>query len=351
MQLDNLTMIKKADREDALGTIGGSAEQLKFIPTIQQARRQSTKPTNIVLSGMGGSCLAGLIAKQWLNRDYRLSTPFEVTRDYQVPAYINEHSLVICVSVSGNTEETISSLRNAVGKGAKVVVISSGGQLIEIAKEEKLPYVQLDKISQPRYGVPMHLRAITAILAQYGIVDSRPFEELASSYQTVNGFAKQLSADVTADHNQAKQMALAAAGKTVLVYSSSQFSPLAYKWKTSYNENAKNTVWCNEFPEFNHNEFIGWTSHPIEKPFCVVTLRSNLDSARINQRLGLTERLLSGHRPASHDIILPGESYIQQVLCGAILGDISSIYLGLLNGVDPTPVELVERFKKELSRL
>lgn len=352
MQLDNLDMVRRADPEDALGVIGASAEQLKFIPTIKQAQRQTKPVSNVVLSGMGGSCLAGLIAKQWLNRDYNLAVPFEVTRDYQVPAYVNEQSLVICVSVSGNTEETLSSMRDALDKQAQVVVISSGGELIEQAKNRTLPYVQLDKISQPRYGVPMHLRAITAILAQYQVLpDSKAFDELYTSYQTVKTFAERLTATITTDRNPAKQLALAAVGKTVLVYSSATFSPLAYKWKTSFNENAKNTVWCNEFPEFNHNEFIGWTSHPIDKPFCVVTLRSNLDRARINQRLDLTERLLSGHRPASRDIVLTGDSYIQQVLCGAILGDFSSIYLGLLNNVDPTPVGLVEKFKKELAML
>lgn len=348
MDLDNLDMIKQADHEDALGVIGEAAEQLKFQPTIQNLPVRRRKINNIILSGMGGSCLAGLIAKSWLNHDYNLSVPFEVARDYTTPAYVSKNTLVMCVSVSGNTEETISSLHDAMGKGAQVVVITTGGQLLQLAQQHKLPYVQIAKISQPRYGVPMHLRAIAAILAKYRVVDYQPLVELDKSHNCVKAFASSLSADIPTDHNPAKQLALATAGKTVLVYSSSLFYPLAYKWKTSYNENAKNTIWCNEFPEFNHNEFIGWTSHPIDKPFAVINLRSNLDNARINQRLELTEKLLSGHRPSAHNIVLTGDSYIQQVLCGAILGDISSIYLGLLNGVDPTPVELVERFKKEL---
>ena len=198
------------------------------------------------------------------------------------------------------------------------------------------------------YDAAATRRQFAAILAKYRVVNYQPLVELDKSHNCVKAFASSLSADIPTDHNPAKQLALATAGKTVLVYSSSLFYPLAYKWKTSYNENAKNTIWCNEFPEFNHNEFIGWTSHPIDKPFAVINLRSNLDNARINQRLELTEKLLSGHRPSAHNIVLTGDSYIQQVLCGAILGDISSIYLGLLNGVDPTPVELVERFKKEL---
>lgn len=347
MDLDNIEQVRRADPEGALEVIGASAEQLKFQPELHNFSNRH-KITNVVLSGMGGSCLAGLIVKNWLDLDYNFATPFEITRDYQVPAYVNEHSLVICVSVSGNTEETISSLNDAIAKSAQVVIVTSGGKLLDIAKQNHLPYVQLDKISQPRYGVPMHLRVITSILAKYQLVDNQPFKELASSYNVVNKFANSLTANISTDHNPAKQLALDCVGKTVLTYSSSQFYPLTYKWKTSFNENAKNTVWCNEFPEFNHNEFIGWTSHPIEKPFCVINLRSNLDNPRINQRFDLTERLLSGNRPAAHNVILTGDSYIQQVLCGAIMGDITSIYLGLINGVDPTPVGLVEKFKKEL---
>lgn len=351
MNLDNDSQIKQADPEDALGVISHSASQLTFAPSIinESIQPKANGINNVVISGMGGSCLAGLIARNWLNNNYALSVPLEVSRDYQVPAYVGRDSLVICVSVSGNTEETIASLHDALAKKARVAIITSGGQLLDIAQQQALPHIQLDKISQPRYGVPMHLRAITALLKSYNVISTQPFNELAGAQSVVTHFAEQLTADVAVDHNPAKQLALFTAGKTVLVYSSHLFSPLAYKWKTSFNENAKNTVWCNEFPEFNHNEFIGWTSHPVDKPFAVITLRSNLDNPRINQRLDLSEKLLSGRRPASHDIILPGDSYIQQVLCGAILGDFASIYLGLLNGVDPTPVGLVEEFKKQLA--
>lgn len=348
MQLDNLDMIERADPEDALGVIAAAAEQLNFAGRVENKPRLHPKISKVVLSGMGGSCLAGLIAKNWLDDGGELAVPFEVRRDYIVPNYVDKSTLVICVSVSGNTEETLSSLRDAQDKHAQIVVIAGGGKLLDIAQEEKLPYVHIEKLSQPRYGVIMHLRAIVNLLHAYGLISTKPGKELDAAKNTVANFALTGKADVPTDHNLAKQLALDAAGKTVLVYSSRLFRPLAYKWKTSYNENAKNIVWTNEFPEFNHNEFIGWTSHPIEKPFLVVNLRSDLDSDRINQRFDLSEKLLSGKWPAAHNITLTGSNYIEQVICGAILGDFTSIYLGLLNGVDPTPVALVERFKKEL---
>lgn len=348
MDLDNLEQISKADSEGALKVIGDAASQLTFDAAINQPAAGKHDISNIVLSGMGGSCLAGLIAANWLDRDHDLAVPFLVSRDYQLPTFVDKHTLAIIVSVSGNTEETLSSLKDAIQKKAQVVVITTGGKLLEAAQTNNLPYVQIKKISQPRYGIEMHLRAIANILHEYGLVSEAPYEELHRAARPLDDFVASLAANIPTDRNQAKQLALACAGKTPLVYSSRQFSPLAYKWKTSFNENAKNTIWVNEFPEFNHNEFIGWTSHPIEKPFEVINLRSNLDTARINQRFDLSERLLSGHRPAARNIILSGSNYIEQVLLGAALGDFASIYLGLLNGVDPTPVGLVEKFKKEL---
>jgi glucose/mannose-6-phosphate isomerase len=114
------------------------------------------------------------------------------------------------------------------------------------------------------------------------------------------------------------------------------------------NENAKNLAWTNQYPEFNHNEFIGWSSHPVEKPYAVVDLRSSFEHPRIQKRFELSDRLLSGRRPAAHVVEAKGETLIEQLLWTINFGDFVTIYLALLNGVNPSPVELVERFKKEL---
>lgn len=344
MDLDNLRVIKERDRENALGVIAESANQLGFGVTIQDEPDGWGEIDNIVLSGMGGSCLAGLMAKSWLDHDYQLSIPFEITRGYKLPSYVNDKTLVICLSVSGNTEETLSSFDDAINRGAKVVAVSSGGKLLDLAREKKIPFTQLDKISQPRYGIFMHLRVIARILESAGLIQGA-YREIESAAPVVKRYADKLTSAIPFSRNQAKLLATACAGKTPLVYASSLFYPLAYKWKTSFNENAKNTIWCNEFSEFNHNEFIGWTSHPIDKPFAIINLRSNIDSDRMNQRFDLTDQLLSGHRPAAHNISLYGNSVLEQMICGAILGDFASIYLGIINGVDPTPVPLVEKFK------
>ena len=124
---------------------------------------------------------------------------------------------------------------------------------------------------------------------------------------------------------------------------------MAYKWKISWNETAKNVAFWNEYSEFNHNEFKGWASHPVEKPFAVFDLLSSFERPRILQRFELTDKLLSGKRPAAKSIHLKGETPLAQLLWGAILADFASTYTAVLNGVDPTPVVLIEKLKQELA--
>jgi glucose/mannose-6-phosphate isomerase len=137
-------------------------------------------------------------------------------------------------------------------------------------------------------------------------------------------------------------------GKSVVMYSGPKLFPAANKWKICFNENAKNVAWCNQFPEFNHNEFMGWTSHPTDKPYGVVELRSNLEHPRVQKRFVVTERLLSGKRPAPNVVDVQGETLIQQLLWASTLGDFVSLYVALLNGLNPTPVDLIEAFKAAL---
>jgi glucose/mannose-6-phosphate isomerase len=150
------------------------------------------------------------------------------------------------------------------------------------------------------------------------------------------------------DENYAKQLAYIAVGKTPVFYGGALTAPVAYKWKISWNENAKNVAFWNEYSEFNHNEFMGWTSHPIEKPFAVFDLISKLEHPQILKRFEISDRLLSGMRPKATVINLAGETAIQQLLWGCILADFVSIYVAILNGVDPTPVGIIEKLKHEL---
>ena len=344
--LDDSNVIKQRDPENALGVAAEQAEQARFSVEVESPDNDGREITKVVVAGMGGSALAAILAKTWLKEE--LTVPFEVVRTYDLPAYVDYNTLVITSSYSGNTEETLSGLKEAKLKNAQVAIIAAGGKLKEAAEADKIAHVVLPGHLQPRMAVIYNLRALVAILSHFGVVSYDRFGEIADTADWLAEETKAWIPDVTTDKNYAKQLALLAVGKTPVFYGGAVTAPVAYKWKISWNENAKNVAFWNEFPEMNHNEFIGWASHPIEKPFAVFDLVSSLEHSQILKRFKITDKLLSGQRPKAVTVNMAGDTAIKQLLWGSILADFVSIYVAVLNGVDPTPVVLVEKLKEEL---
>lgn len=343
--LDSLQFIQQKDPANALQIAASQFRQTGFEATVVAPEHDGRWIQNVVVTGMGGSALAALLAKVWLRQD--ISVPFEVVRGYELPASVTQNTLVIASSYSGNTEETLSALAQASDRGAQIGIIASGGALLQKATEANIAHVALPSGLQPRMAVIYNLRALTALLENFTIVENKS-GEIAF---TANWLGRETAAwdpTVPAEQNYAKQLAEQAVGKTAIFYGGALTAPVAYKWKISWNENAKNVAFWNEYPEFNHNEFMGWDSHPIEKPFAVFDLLSDLENPRITRRFALSDQLLSGKRPKATPIQLKGATVLEQLLWGSILADYVSIYVAILNGVDPTPVDLIERFKKEL---
>jgi glucose/mannose-6-phosphate isomerase len=340
--LDDLKYIHQRDGQDALGIAERQAGQLEYefeVPKIEG------EFANIVFAGMGGSALPALLSVSWPG--YKL--PFDVCRQYHIPAYVSDRTLFIASSYSGNTEETLSALAEASDKKAFIVVMSGGGKLEELAAANGHIFIKIPKAEQPRYAVFYMLKAIAAIMESAGLLDAAGANaQIAEAAGFLKESVKAWLPTVPQDNNPAKQLAMELAGKSGVVYAGPLLAPAAYKWKISFNENAKNVAWWGQYPEFNHNEFIGWSSHPVDKPYAVVDLRSNLEHPRILKRFELSDKLLSGRRPAAHVVDAQGETLLEQLLWTIAYGDFVTIYLALLNGVNPAPVDLVEKFKKEL---
>jgi len=343
--LDNQNILAQRDPEGALKVAAEQFTQASFDAIVESKENDGRAIASIVVTGMGGSALAALLAKAWLKND--IIVPFEVMRGYDLPAYVNHQTLVIASSYSGNTEETVSALGQAKERGAQIGVIASGGKLIEIADASNIAHVTLPTGLQPRMAVIYNLRALLALFENFGFAEGKLAEVEALS-QWLGAQSAAWAPTVPAEQNYAKQLAKQAVGKTPVFYGGALTAPVAYKWKISFNENAKNVAFWNEYPEFNHNEFLGWTSHPVEKPFAVFDLISSFEHPQILKRFEISDRLLSGLRPKATVVNLVGESLIAQLLWASILADYVSIYVAILNGVDPTPVELIEKFKKEL---
>ncbi|HEX5798378.1 MAG TPA: bifunctional phosphoglucose/phosphomannose isomerase [Candidatus Saccharimonadales bacterium] len=337
-------MIHQRDAQDALGSMSKQWQQLKYTYETKDWGLKTKDYKNIVLAGMGGSALAAEIFTSWP----KTNLPFEIVRDYDLPEYVGKDTLFIASSYSGNTEETLSALAQAEEKGCAIAVIAAGGELEKVAAAKNYPFLKLPGGLQPRMAVFYNFAALMHLFISCGLTSQDKLAELHKAADWLGRQAQDLEADTPASKNKAKQIAQELMGNSVVIYSGPKLFPAAYKWKININENAKNIAWCNQYPEFNHNEFIGWTSHPVDKPYKIIELKSDLEHARIQKRLSVSGKLLSGKRPHPETIDVVGDNELEQLLWSIQLGDFVSVYLALLNGLNPTPVDLIEKLKSEL---
>jgi glucose/mannose-6-phosphate isomerase len=341
--LDDLKLIHERDAQDALGVVGKQWQQLRH--DFGVAEPQFTDISNIVLAGMGGSAWPAVYLNTWGDP----SVPFEIVRNYELPAYVGKNTLFISSSYSGNTEETLAALTAAEERGAHIVVIAAGGKLAELAAAKQHTFYSIPGGIQPRMSSFYFLVALVQLLEPLELIPKGKLAELQAAADWLKDQITTWGPEIPTAKNPAKQLALELMGKSIVVYSGPKLFPAANKFKICLNENAKNVAWVNQYPEFNHNEFIGWSGQPVDKPYAVVEIRSNLEHERIQKRFVVSERLLSGKRPAPEVITPQGETHLQQLLWTSNFCDFVSVYVALLNGINPTPVDLVEKLKELLN--
>lgn len=342
--LDDLKLIHDRDAQDTLGIAEKQGQQL--LKTFELTGNTQFGPiNNVVYAGMGGSALAASYIHVWP----KLRIPFEVVRDYELPAYVGPDTLVIAASYSGNTEETLSALERAEAAGAQIAVIAGGGALQARAEAAGHLFGYLPKVEQPRYAVLYNFKLLLQLLQATGVLVDDVQAELDQAAAFIDQSVQDWLPTVPTSRNPAKQLALESLGKSIVIYAGAQLAPAAYKWKISYNENAKQVAWMGQYPEFNHNEFIGWSKQPVEKPYLVIDLRSQFEHERTQKRFTVSERLLSGMRPSPEIVQAQGQTILQQLLWTVAFGDFVTLYTGIANGLNPAPVELVEAFKKALN--
>ncbi|TAK89066.1 bifunctional phosphoglucose/phosphomannose isomerase [Patescibacteria group bacterium] len=338
--LDDPKYIARFDRSDGFAMVAGQPEQLRYQYKFEAPAANQIH--NVVLTGMGGSALAAEFIRSWLSD--RLAVPFEIVRGYDLPAYVGENSLVIVSSYSGNTEETLSCLRQVTQTGATMVRMTAGGKLAESSDAGTL--IEVPAGMQPRFAVLYEAKAIAVLLEQLKLVEG-VVAELEAAAKWLLDEISHFAPNIPEDDNVAKQIAKQLVGHPVVMYGGPTLAMPAMKWKIDFNENAKNIAFWNQLPEFNHNEFIGW-GNPKDSLMRVVQLHSSLDNDRVAKRFEVSNRLLSGTMPAPIIVTAQGQTKLQQMLWSMLLGDFVATYLAMLNQVDPVPVELIEKLKKEL---
>jgi len=340
--LDDLKLLHTRDPQDTLGIVERQWQQLGLEFEVHASKKSVEPITNVVYASMGGSSIAALFIKSWL----QLPVPMDISREYDLPDYVSPKTLCIAASYSGNTEETLSAVEQARAKGAQIMVITHGGKLADFARQHDYPLLLLPDTQEPRYAALGNVKALLVLLVHAGLVPQAALDELAQAADFLKQAVQAWLPTVPVKTNPAKRLAQEALGQSAVIYSGPKLWPAAYKWKIGFNENAKQIAWGNQYPEFNHNEFMGWTAQPPQKPYAVFELRSSLEHERVQKRFELSERLLSGRRPAPHVVQVEGKTMLEQLLWAMALGDFVTIYTALLSGLNPAPLELVDTLKK-----
>jgi glucose/mannose-6-phosphate isomerase len=303
-------------------------------------------PGGLIVAGMGGSAIGGSLARAVLGD--RASRPVVLARGYALPAWTTPDTTVLCSSYSGNTEETLAAYEAAGALGARRIVATTGGKLAAAARSDGIPVVPLPGGFQPRGAVAYSLVVALEVAGLCGAG-----ERLHAEIDVAAAHAERLVAEWSpdgADDCLAKRLARGLQGTVPLIAGAGLTVPIAYRWKTQINENAKLPAFANELPELDHNEIAGWEGAAELGRFSAVFLDDSDLHPRIRQRIELTRGLIAGHAAATYRVETRGETRAERLISLVLLGDLVSLYLAVLHGVDPSPVAVLDRLKGELAR-
>jgi glucose/mannose-6-phosphate isomerase len=352
--LDTLGSIDSRDPGNMYGAICSLPAQIRTAVTLAAAGvvepAQFAGLQNIILCGMGGSAIGGDLARSLLVDS--LPVPMTICRDYRLPAFAGPASLVIVSSYSGNTEETLSAFEQARAKGCRLFAMTTGGQLQTIVEREQIPWTLLPGGLQPRAALGYSFVPLMLFLNRIGLSSFGP-SSFAALADFLGSRAGGYGLSVPSDSNPAKHLALRLYGRIPIIYSGPSITDaVAVRFKGQINENGKMPAYTGQFPEFNHNELVGWKVIGGFREFLrVIILRDGEDHQRVAARMEIVKALIEKQDVEVIDIHSEGADRLQRAFSLIQLGDFVSFYLAILNNMDPTPVEAIESLKKELTRL
>jgi glucose/mannose-6-phosphate isomerase len=306
---------------------------------IESARLAGSAPSaGLFVCGMGGSAIGGDLAAAAIGD--RLTAPMITVRGYALPSWATPEWTVLCSSYSGGTEEAIACFEAAETLGARRLVASTGGPLVDRARETEVPVVGLPGIFQPRSAVAYMVVVAAEVAALAGIAPRLHTE--------VDAAAAFLADQAETLQQQAREIAALVAGAVPVVYGADLTAPVARRWKTQVNENAKSPAWWGELPEADHNELCGWSGAAGDERAAAILLEDRDQHPRIARRFELTARSVESGAAAVARVETAGETRLERMLWAVMLGDLVSLELARQRGVDPRPVEAIERFKEEM---
>ncbi len=304
---------------------------------------------SVAVLGVGGSAIGGDILAGLISREK--TAPLSVIRDYSLPGWVSADTLAIVSSYSGNTEETLSMYRQAKEASARIVVITSGGELARQAGKDEVPVLHVPFAGEPRAALGYSFAAPMAILCGLGLLKDRS-ADMEEAGLVLRELRTSLTSNVPTSQNPAKQLALDLFNRLVVVYGAGFLSGVARRWKVLLNENSKAWAFAEELPEVNHNSIVSFVNTGLDSNgIAVVLLCSNLLHPRVSSHYRLTRELLDHHSLPNYQVEAIGKSPLTQTLSATFIGDFVSYYLAILYGIDPSATPLLDQVKQRLNAM
>lgn len=300
---------------------------------------ESKNIKNIVITGLGGSGIGGTIISELISDS--CTVPIVINKDYFIPAFVNESTLLIVSSYSGNTEETLSALEIAISKKAQVVCVTSGGKVLEIAKQHQFDFIEIPGGMPPRSCIGFGLVEMIKVLVSKGFADKKLFSDLDKSIELLDKENESIKAE-------AQKIAARLINKFPILYSLGSCEGTVVRFRQQINENSKMLCSHNTFPEMNHNELVGWTTK--NDDLIVITFHTSFDYARTKKRYEVCKPIFEKYSSGVIDITAKGNSKLEQFFYLINIGDWISCYIADLRGIDPVEVNIIDKLKAELSK-
>jgi len=325
------------------------AEEAVHIGNRASVKLNTKGLANIVLTGLGGSAIGGDLLRSYLSDE--LQFPFVVNRHYVLPDFVGHKSLVIVSSYSGDTEETIAAYKDAIKRKAKVLCISTGGEVKKMSAKHKHPCIQIPGGLQPRAALGYSFFPLLMTLGKVGIIGPKT-KEIGETLRLLREIASEYG-NPELESNGPLRLAEGLRGKLPVIYSPTEYlDAVNVRWRGQIAENAKQLAFGHVFPEMNHNELVGWNVlKDLMKQTHVVVLRDKATHKRIALREEITEQILRQHTSNLTEVWSRGKSLLARMFSLVHFGDWVSFYLAILNNQDPEPVQVINYLKSELAKV
>ena len=295
---------------------------------------------SVLICGLGGSGIGGTVASQIVANNAKL--PIVINKDYKIPAFVNENTLVIACSYSGNNEESLEMIGLAEAKNAEIACVTSGGRFKEIAQEKGYNHIIIPGGNPPRAAFGLAFPTLFALLKHYGIID----EDYNSQFSNAINLLNREEANIILE---AKQVTEKLVGKIPVIYADAWFEGVSVRFRQQINENAKMLCWHHVIPEMNHNELVGWTTK--NDDLAVVLFRNDDDYYRTQKRMEINKTVFEKYTSTILEIYSKGNSRLEKSLYLIHLGDWVSYFLAEKNEVDVTEVDVITHLKNELAKI